>query len=373
MRLVVNLIKFLSYLVLLAAVLLLTGAIALTHYQGEVAGLELMAFENMPLGRDPLVGWMFEAITPTAGFANWTALGITGLIIVLSFLACHHAMALIRLLLAARTYIREGHAADLWRTVADHSLPFFFAVALLVPLLMGDMALFQYRALYGVLAPEDAKAAAQSIPAVGALLPQDFNVATIAFLSGNGMLMYLAMGVAPAVALELVGGLMGQTLAKIADEVSAIYRQWSGPTEADADADQVLYGYAASGQPVFDPAAPIAYDVDQNPVAPANPAGPPASGDDWTASNDTNAFQDAAALPAGAAEAAASQDRPMPVFGGTDSEEVTFADALAQPDRFYITRNPRAVYAKPYWDALQAEPTADPRPQSTTEPKKEAA
>lgn len=369
MRLVVNLIKFLCYVGLLAAIGVLTAAIALTHYQGEVAGLELMAFENIPLGRDPLVGWIFEAVTPTAGFANWTALGITGLIIVLSFLACHNGIALIRLLLEARSHIREGRGADLWHTIVGHCLPFVISTALLVLLLMGDMALFQFRALHGVFAPEDAQAAAQSIPAVSALAPEDFGVATIAFLSGHGLWMYLAMGIAPAVALELVGGMAVQTLAKIADEVMGVIRP--ATEAADAGGPQILYCYDAAGEPVFDPNTPIAYDADQNPVE-EFAAAPAQQGDGWSPSNDQDASQSVPPPHADAPEAA-TDPRLEPVIGGAEGEEVGLADALNQPDRYHVERGSRAVYAKTYWDALQAEASAEPALRSNAEARKEAA
>lgn len=368
MRLLVNFVKLAGFTALLLLVLVITGVVALTHYQGEVSGLELMAFENKPLGLDPLVGWIFEAVTPDAGFANWTAAGMTGLIILMSWVACHHAFALIRLIPDARTHIREGRAAALWRTVAEHSTPFLFAVALLVPLLMGDAFIFQYRALVGVMNPADPLEAARSIPAVGALAAEDFDVATISFLSGHGLLMYLAMGVAPAVGLELVGASFFETLAKIAAEFTEIYRRWTG--EPEVGAAQVLYGYGADGQPVFDPATPIAYDIDQNPVQPeAEPArGEATPSEAWSASNDSAATNNDAA-PAAPVEATPPQDLSLPVIGGADGEEISAADAVAQPDRFHVTRNPRAVYAKSYWDALHAETTPDIQP----EPAKEAA
>ncbi len=368
MRLVINFIKLLGFGGLLIVVLAITGVVGLTHYQGEVSGLELMAFENKPLGLDPLVGWIFEAVTPDAGFANWTAAGITGLIMLMSWVACHHAFALIRLIPDARAHIREGRGVAFWRTVAEHSTPLLFAVALLVPLLMGDAFIFQYRALVGVMNPADPLEAARSIPAVGALATEDFGVATISFLSGHGLLMYLAMGIAPAVGLELVGASFFETLAKIAAEFTDIYRQWTGEPEV-GDA-QVLYGYGADGQPVFDPATPIAYDIDQNPVQPeADPApGEATHSEAWPASNDGAAASNDAAA-AASVETAPPQDRPLPVIGGVDGEEISAAEAVARPDRFHVTRNPKAVYAKDYWDALHAETTPDIQP----EPAKEAA
>lgn len=368
MRLVINFIKLLGFGGLLIVVLAITGVVGLTHYQGEVSGLELMAFENKPLGLDPLVGWIFEAVTPDAGFANWTAAGITGLIMLMSWVACHRAFAVIRLIPDARVHIREGRGPAFWRTVTEHSTPLLFAVVLLVPLLMGDAFIFQYRALVGVMNPADPLEAARSIPAVGALATEDFGVATISFLSGHGLLMYLAMGIAPAVCLELIGASFFETLAKIAAEFTNIYRQWTG--EPEVGAAQVLYGYGADGQPVFDPATPIAYDVDQNPIRPEAESVPSEAApiDTWSASTDSGATNDDAAL-AVPVEATPPQYRPLPVIGGADGEEVSAADAFAQPDRFHVTRNPRAVYAKSYWDALHAERTPDTQP----EPAKEAA
>lgn len=374
MRLVINFIKLLGFGCLLIAVVAITGVVALTHYQGEVSGLELMAFENRPLGLDPLVGWIFEAVTPDAGFANWTAASITGLIMLMSWLACHHAFALIRLIPDARVHIRQGRAEAFWRTVADHMTPLLFAVALLAPLLMGDAFIFQYRALAGVLDAADPLEAARTIPAVDALPADSFRVATISFLGGDGLLMYLAMGIAPAVCLELIGAAFFETLAKIAAEFADVYRRWIGDPEVDTT--QVLYGYDVVGQPVFDPAAPIAYDVDQNPVQPSDERSPREAGPSgpWPASNDSMA----ASSDAGATvppETASPQERPWPVIGGADGEEISLADASAQPDRFYVTRNPRAVYAKPYWDALHAGTARDiePEPGSEPTPEKEAA
>lgn len=372
MRLVINFIKLLGFGCLLVVVVAITGVVALTHYQGEVSGLELMAFENKPLGLDPLVGWIFEAVTPDAGFANWTAAGITGLIMLMSWLACHHAFALIRLIPDARVHIREGRAEAFWRTVADHSTPLLFAVALLAPLLMGDAFIFQYRALAGVLDAADPLEAARTIPAVDALAAESFGVATISFLSGDGLLMYLAMGIAPAVCLELIGAAFFETMAKIAAELADIYRQWVGDPEADTT--QVLYGYAADGQPVFDPAAPIAYDLDQNRVQPSNEPSPSEAGPSvpWPASNDSTAAGSAvgATVPP---ETEPPQNRTWPVIGGADGEEVSLTDASAQSDRFHVTRNPRAVYAKSYWDALHAGTARDIEPEPEPEPAKEAA
>lgn len=349
MRVVVNLIKLAGFGGLLVLILALTCGVALTHYQGAVAGLELMAIESAPLGRDALVGWIFDAIAADASIANWTAASITGLITVLGWIVCHHVFALIRLLPDAPGYLRQGQAADLWRTVVLHATPIALGLALLIPLLLGDAFIFQYRSLAGMMGASDPVAAANSVPAIGALSGKSADLAAFVFLRGAGLAMYLAMGVAPAIGLELVGASFFQTLALIASEIS-------GPNWAQQDegaSAQVLYGYDAAGLPVHDPRGAVAYDIDQQPVQPRAPAGlpdPEFSGVSNSPAADSG-LQNVDA-PSGDIEL-------LPVVGGASGEAISFSDALARKDQFHVTRNPRAIYARAYWQSLQADAASD--------------
>ena len=365
MRLLVNFIKLVGFALMLAVVFIITGFVALTHYQGEVSGLELLNFENRPLETDPLVGWIFQ-IASGAGFANWTAASITGLIMLISWVACHHVFGVIRLLPDIRHYLREGQAADFWRAVVMHSSMFVLAVLILVPLLLGDAQIFQYRALAGVMNVNDPVAAANTIPALHALSADRLNLASTGFLRFQGLFMYLAMGVAPAVALELIGTSFFQTLALIVEDIGRFFERLMGP-EAPAE-QQIHYGFDADGQPVYDEATPLAYDVKGVPIVSAHVAH-----DDPVPGGNPQAERPAAnqAFAYSHNEPVADPVPPEVRFDvvGGHGERVSVPHALARPDRYHVSRDPRVIYTKAFWDSLQD----DAEPEDAPEREKEDA
>jgi hypothetical protein len=357
-RIGVNIFKLGLWLALWTGILALTFVVALVHYEGLSSGFRLLNFENMPVGRDRLFGPYFDAFSPAAGFIEWVSFAMTALIMVMSWLACHFAFAIARLLPDAGEYYRQGEAAQLWRAVGFNALPVVVSVGLLIWLMQGDAAIFQFRALAAqrgidVDADSAGALAAASIPTIAALPADAFRLASIAFLTNQGLWMYLAMGVGAPVALELVGAAALETLALV---IAAIENAFAARQATPEQVEPEFYGYDAAGMPVYDPDTPIAFHTDQTPVSPvrSESSEPDAAGggvDEQAVSTGPDGAMARPAPVRADAPTDASAAVGEPVIGGR-GQLVSFADALTQPDRYHVTRRPRAIYARAYWDAL---------------------
>lgn len=350
MRVFQNILKLGLLFALAAGVLALTCITGVMNYQGLVSGIELTNLENKPIGVDPLIGWIFEALTPEAGFANWLALVVTALIFTGSLFLAHELFKIVKLLLNRQGYSELGQSEQMRLAVAQAAT---WMVLLGIPLALimwGDIYLFQYRALAGAMNIAEPREAAASIPALSALPESWWGIASIVFLTSPGLWMYLGLSLLGPFSLEYLGTKMGTTWAVIE---TALREQ---PADAESKGEQALqfYGYDAEGNPVHDSTTPVAYDVNQKPVVSGFAA---ASADAAAKNSAATPAEQAATGPADEA-----QSEKLPVIGAQPEEHVTWAEARANEARYYVDRPARRIYARAYWDALQTreQSAADP-------------
>lgn len=344
MRTFTHLVKLVVLIALSIGVLLLTAVAGMMNYQGLVSGIELLNLENRPLGTDGLVGWIFESITPDAAFSNWLALVISALIFMGSLFVCHQLFKIASLLLNRNEYRRQGQSEQMYQTVAQEATWLFLLGIPLALIVWGDIYLFQYRALAGAMGISMPEEAVQLLH--WSKLSKDASeAASVIFLQSTGMWMYLGASVLGPFSLEYLLTKIGATWALI---VAALNELMAGSEPSHAEENtQLFYGYDANGNPVYDPDTPIAYDVNQQPVADA-----PASA--------LSAKEEVLIPPEVANDAAThgweeTGQVSQPVVGTHPEERVSLAAALAAPERYQVDRVTHTVYARSYWEHLHAQ------------------
>lgn len=342
MRLPINLLKTLFYAAFLAVAAVWLAMVAMSHYQGEVASLELLNLETAPVRLDPFIGWLFEAVTPGANLINWVAASMTLGIVILGWLATHHLIAIIRLAADARIYINRNEGPDLLRALAVHAISLVLTCIPLIVLLNADASLFQHRGLAAHLGVDDPAEAARTVPSMGAMPRDSLNNGSVAFFAGPGWLMSITLGVAPAIAMELIGTRLLQALTLVTEDVTDLFRRLSGDPLPDRGDE--AFDRATPGQP----SPPSADASDDEPeidetcpphAARGMPEPPPANDDE--------------------------PDEPEidhEVLGGAPDERVSFAEAVANPDRYRVTRNPRRVFDRAYHDQIEGQSDTEQQP-----------
>lgn len=342
MRTFAHLTKLAMLIALAVVVLLLTAVAGLMNYQGLVSGIELLNLENRPLGTDSLVGWVFDSLTPDAAFSNWLALVISSLIFLGSLFVCHQLFKIANLLLNRNEYRRLGQTEQMQQAVAQEAT---WLVLLGIPLgfvVWGDIYLFQYRTLAGAMAVSTPEEAVQLLH-WSKLSPETTQAASVTFLQTAGMWMYLGASVLAPFSLEYLFTKMGATWALIVAALSDLMAQ--GATSDNEENAQQFYGYDADGNRVYNPETPIAYDVNQQPVAGASTLSSPT--EVHTQSESANDSETRVSEETGQAS--------QPVVGTQPEERVTLAAALANPDRYHVERATHTIYARSYWDRLHAQ------------------
>lgn len=321
MRLAINLIKLAGLIGLAALVLMLNGLVATMHYSGTSEGLTLLRMDTRGLGNDSLLRGLFAGLD--GDFSSWMALSITLLIFFATYFAVSMVFRLVRLAAEAPTIIEEGNGRSLFNTVIIVFVRAAFVVSLLAVVLCFDAALFQHRALVGVLGAIDPAESARTVPAVSALDQAQRELSSISLIRGWALTGYIAITVLAAVLLEIVFAQIGETLGMIVAELDE-------PAERDV--------------------IEVSFDEAQNaPALGSSERAPPSGGGALVDAQADDLAQFAQPRAAEALLATAL----MPVIGGAPGETVDFEQAKRSPD-FHVTTHPNAVFDKRTWDALNA-------------------
>ena len=335
MNVAVRFAKLLGWMFLALATLALSLAAVVMNYQGLATAITLMNLETAPIGQDPLIGWVFDALTPDTGFAQWLALVIAALIYIACLFATHQIVKTFTLLNQLPQYRARGEETLAYHALRNEILWSAILVAISAALLWGDLFLFRVRAMASTLDLTDPTV-------IGIQTHWDFVAEDIrtsigwTFLSGAGAWLYLGASIACPLIMEFV-------MIRVGDSLAVLVASLSNGDEGFVE-ESKLYGYDAEGNPVFDPETPIAYDVDQNPVS-----GPDAGA---VAGNSAVTGGVVPETTCNAASTDVDSVTTQAVIGGTGGQRLTLSEALARPAEFIVDRATRRIYALTYWAAL---------------------
>lgn len=317
MRLAINLIKLIGLIAFAAAVFAASALVATMHYAGISDGLTLLRVDTAGLGEDALLGWLFQGLG--GNFANWAALSITLLIFFSTFFVSLLIFQVIRLAVESPQLIAEGRGLELRQTLILQIARLLILLVPLGALLAFDASLFQYRGLVGVSGIADAGLAAQNVQS---LAHANRALASINLIAGWGVAGYVAATALAALLFEVVLGRIYETLFAIGALINE-----------DAMDEDVIHA---------------AYDEPNEAALPGA-----ASQDAFQSDRDDVKASGTRTEPPGGADAA--DTLLLPVIGGRPNEAVSLDEARANPRRWHVSTNPRAIFARKHWEALQAD------------------
>jgi hypothetical protein len=350
-----NVIKLLALFGWLGVVLAINAALFVTNMISIDTGLELLNTEKRPVDHFPIVGPVLRAIAPHATLANWMALVIAALMFIGAYWVSHYVIKIVRLLFDIRVYRRRNDAESVSAAIdiIGRDLVVLIPVAVFMAwLILGDLFLFSYRGVAAAANIDDPVEAASRIGAWWTDTEPELAGAAMWFATTAGPTMYFAASL-------LAPLLVAHALMKIHEVwnriMTSISEQWSAAAGANAQPALELYGYAADGNPVYDPNAPIAYDIDQQPVAAARQGGAadaeePAQEQGHEGAGKAAAIQHIQQFP--------DNGERVTVIGGRPGETVTVAQALERPALYHVERATRRVYQRAYWGRLNGKDTA---------------
>lgn len=341
-----NVIKLLALFGWLGVVLAINAALFVTNMISIDTGLELLNTEKRPVDHFPIVGPVLRAIAPDATLANWMALVIAALMFIGAYWVSHYVIKIVRLLFDIRVYRRRGDPESVAAAIdiIGRDLVFLIPAAVFMAwLIKGDLYLFSYRGVAAAANIDDPVEAASRIGAWWTDAEPELAGAAMWFASTAGRTMYLGASL-------LAPMLVAHAMMKIYEVSNRIYTaasaRWAAAAGAAAQPPLELYGYDADGHPVYDRNAPIAYDINQRPVA-ARQQGGAADAEEPAQAQGHE----------GAGKAAAIRQFPdngerVTVIGGKPGETVTVAQALERPALYHVERATRRVYQRKYWESL---------------------
>jgi hypothetical protein len=348
------------------AVLGLTAAVITTNYLAISVALYLQRFDGQPLSEEQLIGRFFSAFANDATLAQLTGLGIACMIAIGLFMVVNQGFGCWDSFQAMRLRRAEGDSEQATAFGIDLREKLMVAALILAPLtlLMAyDVSLSRYRSCaqaYKLDDPDD------TVNMIGwAQISKDdasFAIECIRI----GSLGYVAGTFALCIILELTGRKTRQYF----DRCAACFE--SLESQGMQLAEQPLLGYDTTGKPVYDSAAPLAYDADGNeiggvpsshePAPPSSPAEAEQTVEPLFVVPPVRAAQreDREEAAHAATQETGTQSRPAPrtsaerelqAVVGTD-EHISLHDAARDPDRYYVDMTNRAVWDRAYYDAL---------------------
>lgn len=328
-----NLVKLMMAL-LLCVVAIGASVFAFLHnYQGFSGLFELLNFDTKAIADDALIGWAISGIPAEATNGHWIALTAATLIFGLALVAAHIAFKLVQLAIQWNMHRRLGQralAAAAVHVFLGDLVVLCVVAPLLALLLWAEFKGLQYRALAGSMGLEDGLKAAGGIPSLNHLGAAQLSLFSTELLSMSLPMMSLALSVAAPILCEYSMQKAGTFAGRLAGE--GVVAQ---PAQS---AQETHYGYDAQGVPVMDPATPIAYDVNQNPVGQAASTGAQSSAAEQTTQ----------------AEAACVAPK-LRAIGSFPVQEVTLAEALADTQRFHVDQVARKVWDRHFYESLHDE------------------
>jgi hypothetical protein len=214
------------------------------------------------------VGPIFRAFCPDATIAEFYAAAIAMGLAIGFFLIFKESYGCFDSWLSMRLHRADGNAeqtqAFKWDLV-EKGLSLTLLAATVGLVTAWDIELFRYRCAAQIAGLDDPGQAVQL-----ATWREQVNQPSLAIdVTNIGCWGYLALTGATCLFLEMTARKSRRYAERLFAEIDAI-------PAADAQAlaeERVLHGYDADGQPVYDSAAPMAYDAEGNTLSSAEPAG----------------------------------------------------------------------------------------------------
>lgn len=403
-----NLVRCFWWLALTLVAIVATVWAVIEHYLNAANGLELAGTETKPLREDSLIGPVFEAFIPEATLPQAMALTIAVVEALGLFMMAHWLLKILELARPWRDGRRSGDQAKvreaIWQ-IGETSLLFAVLSGVLIWGIWWDLEIFRYRSMAGADGLDNAATAAATLPSWALQLQEYGGWAAIQLVKAGawGYLSFTAVG---CIMVELCLDRLDDAFARLMQPFDQIWEDWRSRRTEEAQAD-VFYGYDQEGQPVYDPAAPIAYNTEGQPVeeqlaaeaAPETRAETEAhsrfsNGSDvhregasapvpematvhadraaaHAAHNGNGTGHNGAASsplfdPAEAARPLSQPGRPVTasrgsephdlreVLGGQPGQQVSLAEATAHPERYYVSLATGQVWMREAWERLHA-------------------
>lgn len=352
---------------LAAGVVFVGAATVFGNFMAVVSALELQGYEKKLAADDELVGPLLGAIVPNATLAHFTAFALSAGLAVLLFVACHTLFHLFGCFEDRRLYLRAGDAQSAATLARDVRLHLLFLAILLVPIAWAgiwDIELFKYRSMAGVLDIDLPAKAAGSILYWNAIPSGLQPLAAVQIALNSGAFGYVGITAGTAFLFEIVIYKLAQKWAQLCAPLDNLL------VRPAAELNPTFYGYDEAGQPVYNAAQPITYDIKGQPVANADTADARNEHGNHAfhqaqASQDAAPPVDADAQAPGATahdanaengETQHQDDERLFVIGGKEGEQVTLAEAWADTKRYYVDEAARKIWARDYWALLHQEP-----------------
>ena len=377
-RLSRNFVGLLFWIGIAAAALFVNFLVVTSNYLACKTSFELLNFEGFELGKDTLVGGVFEAFFARATLAQLYALTVALTVaggLFLMFRLLFHTGELVS---DRQAYKAAGDMTS--AAIANHMILKNVVMVAVFAVPVGfainwDIDLFRYRSVANAMNIDDAVEATRSLRSWSLQLKEHADLFAWS-LARWGAWGYVGVTGLACLCLEV-------SLVKIRESWAKLLSAFDETDAALAAAPAPeFYGYDEQGLPVQDPRVPIAYDTAGNPVGlPATDA-TTAGGtttrmktpvvedihraDDLSDTNgqqldqglQTNVGEPWAALRTiDPARAAHGPTERFDVIGGRAGERVSLDEALAHPERFFVDPDSHEVWDVAYRAELLGEPT----------------
>jgi len=320
--------------------------VVLSNYLACQSAFQLLNYDNQPLNRDELLGWIFEPfVGGEATLCHLYALGLALTQAMGLFWLFHYTFRIIILWRERRWYLEHYDSANAQAALSQIWMNLFSLVCIAIPLVFiiyWDICLFRYRSIANMQGLEDGVIAPTS------LLNWDLQLENSAHLFGWQLTGIGAWGYIGATAMVCQG--FEQAFLKTQDNWARWVQAVSNLFQREAELPgQPGYanGYqerpqAAGGgpqqPPAMAPAAPAPAPAVQEAPRPANPAPGEHPREDTPP-------------PARPLEPSAAPDL-RPVIGGQPGEMASLAQASEQPQRYYVDPVTHDVWDRQAYEEL---------------------
>ena len=385
-RIIRNLLGLIAWIVGVIASFFLNAIVVVSNYLGCKASFELLGFEMRALGTDELLGGILGALLGDATIAHLFALGVALTVALGLFMLFRLFFSIYKLYCDRHAYIVSGDEESakvaLLLIVRDAALIVIFAIPLIYAM-NWDIGLFRYRCVAGALGVEDPSAAANTLK-IWELQLEEHGSLFAWSLARFGAWGYLAVTAIACLCLEFC-------LVRVSESWVKLCGAFEELTYGSGEEEQFFHGYDEHGRPVYDPNTLVASDTTDRPIADQSGVlsedlsedtsrkdirRPTASMEPMVAPSpdrnsstgeglfDSTQADDSMATQSGlirgelcdpvprdnderTTDSTATphvDEEPREVIGGEQGESVSMADALADPQRYWVDPETRQVW-----------------------------
>lgn len=236
--------------------------LVMANYLGCRQSLEYQGYDQMPLIKDAYIGQIIGPFFPDMTVAHFYATGLAVGMAICLFIVFNLMFYIYKLFLERSFYISENDMIHAGRALDQIilSLPLLFVFILLsIGAIYWDIDLYRFRCTVGALGLDDPTTAPRIVENWDIQLKKYGHLAAWQ-LTRIGAYGYVALTGISCAAIELLGSKTGERFERLANSVALCFKN------DDQLNEETLYGYDETMQPVYDPATPVAYDINGDPV-----------------------------------------------------------------------------------------------------------